>query len=148
MAPGLIFLENEADRLAGIHMLESDPGGNQELETGLPMPFNRRRVVLGQSLPHSPVTRGDWERQGPTSFQEREAVGPREPDMCLGSVTCSPWELGQTASPLAPPSVPTRLALRIKEVSELTSLTALAVNKNTDVTKDSDRSENHSSALC
>lgn len=47
-------------------MLESEPGGNQELETGLPVPFNRRRVVLGQSLPHSRVVRGAWEHLGPT----------------------------------------------------------------------------------
>ena len=47
-------------------MVESDPGGNQELETGLPVPFNRRRVVLDQSLPHGWVTHRAAEWRGPT----------------------------------------------------------------------------------
>lgn len=62
-------------------MLESDLGGNQELETGLPVPFNRRRVVLDQSLPHSRVTCRAQEWQGMTrrfpgkSSSGAEAVG-------------------------------------------------------------------------
>lgn len=119
-------------------MLESDPGGNQELETGLPVPFNRRLVVLGQSLPHGPVTHEARECRGPTrQFPGKSSCGAEGAGHSLGCVTCNPWERGQTASLLAPPPVPTGLVLRRKEVG-----------KNMDIPKESDHSEHPSSAFC
>lgn len=87
-------------------------------------------------MAQSPTGPGSAEGQ-PGSFQERVAVGLRGLDTRLGCVTCNPWERGQTARLLAPPSVPTGLVLRGKEVG-----------KNMNIPKDSDHSEHHFSAFC
>ena len=90
------------------------------METGLPAPFHRRRVVLGRSLPHGPVTHRAWEHRGPTRrLPGRSRLGAGVLGMHTGSATRNPWGSGQPASTPAPLSAPSRLVLRIKEAGGL-----------------------------